>query len=68
MIDKCTIDELASTHNLFDDLLLALMQTADFDELLYEKADQKRREIYGSDVYLRGLIEFTNYCRNDCYY
>lgn len=68
MIDKCTIDKLASTHNLSDDLLLALMQTADFDELLYEKADQKRREIYGSDVYLRGLIEFTNYCRNDCYY
>ena len=23
---------------------------------------------YGRDVYIRGLIEFTNYCRNDCYY
>jgi biotin synthase len=23
---------------------------------------------YGRDVYLRGLIEFTNYCKNDCYY
>ncbi len=27
-----------------------------------------REEIYGRDVYLRGLIEFTNYCKNDCLY
>lgn len=25
-------------------------------------------DIYGKDVYIRGLIEFTNYCRNDCFY
>ncbi len=24
--------------------------------------------IFGDKIYLRGLIEFTNYCRNDCYY
>ena len=24
--------------------------------------------IYGKDIYIRGLIEFTNYCKNDCYY
>jgi len=27
-----------------------------------------RKRIYGNQVYLRGLIEFTNFCRNDCYY
>ena len=27
-----------------------------------------RRERYGDKVYVRGLIEFTNYCKNDCYY
>ncbi|ORU01294.1 Biotin synthase [Anaerovibrio sp. JC8] len=27
-----------------------------------------RERIYGKDVYIRGLIEFTNYCRNNCYY
>ena len=32
------------------------------------RADKIRREIYGREVYLRGLIEFTNYCRNNCYY
>lgn len=25
-------------------------------------------EIYGKEIYIRGLIEFTNYCKNDCYY
>ena len=27
-----------------------------------------REQYYGKDVYIRGLIEFTNYCKNDCYY
>ena len=36
--------------------------------LLREKADRVRREIYGTDVYIRGLIEISNYCKNDCLY
>ena len=36
--------------------------------LLEEKADRLRRTIYGNQVYVRGLIEMTNYCKNDCYY
>ena len=35
---------------------------------LYEAARRVREQYYGKDVYLRGLIEFTNYCRNDCKY
>lgn len=31
-------------------------------------ADKVRTEIYGRDIYLRGLIEIGNYCRNDCFY
>lgn len=31
-------------------------------------ADQLRRAVYGTDIYLRGLIEIGNICRNDCYY
>ena len=38
------------------------------DEALFAEADRIRRENYGDAVYLRGLIEFTNYCRNNCYY
>lgn len=37
-------------------------------EVLFEKARRVREENYGKDVYIRGLIEFSNYCKNDCYY
>ena len=35
---------------------------------LFERAVEARVMHYGKDVYVRGLIEFTNFCRNDCYY
>ncbi len=38
------------------------------EELLYESAREVRERWYGKDVYLRGLVEFTSWCRNDCYY
>lgn len=31
-------------------------------------AAKKRKAIYGCDVYIRGLIEISNICKNDCYY
>lgn len=35
---------------------------------LAERAVEIRKTYYGDKVYTRGLIEFTNYCRNNCYY
>lgn len=40
----------------------------DTRELLAEKARLTREKIYGNKIFIRGLIEFTNYCKNDCYY
>ncbi len=40
----------------------------DDEEALFTAADEVRRQVYGTDVYVRGLIEFTNYCKNNCYY
>ena len=37
-------------------------------ELLAERALELRKKYYGDKVYTRGLIEFTNYCKNNCYY
>lgn len=37
-------------------------------ELIRERASALRDRIYGKKVYVRGLIEFTNYCKNDCLY
>lgn len=43
-------------------------RTKELAEFLFERAREVRHAHYGRDVYIRGLIEFTNYCRNDCYY
>ena len=37
-------------------------------EFLRQKAVDIRKSFYGNSVYIRGLIEFTNRCKNDCYY
>lgn len=38
------------------------------ERLLYPRARAIADCIYGKQVFVRGLIEFTNYCKNDCYY
>lgn len=65
---KANIEQLKQTQNLPDEQLLQLIAYQGDDTALFEAADQVRREHYGTDVFLRGLIEFTNYCKNDCYY
>ena len=64
------IDRLHAEKNLSDQEFIALLDSSDEDvrQKLFETADYVRRENYGTDVYIRGLIEFTNYCKNDCYY
>lgn len=37
-------------------------------EYLREKAVEIRKEIYGNSVYVRGLIEISNICKNNCLY
>ena len=62
------IETLRTTQNLTDAQLKELLETDRYDEELRIAADAVRREYYGMDVYIRGLIEFTNYCKNDCFY
>ncbi|MBQ6065619.1 MAG: [Clostridia bacterium] len=38
------------------------------DALLREKAVAKRKAVYGNSVFVRGLIEISSYCKNDCLY
>ena len=55
---------------LSDSEILRIIETQDSEEieLLFARARKVREEHYGRGVYFRGLIEFTNYCKNDCYY
>lgn len=43
-------------------------RNAEVAETLAGYACEQRRRFYGNQVYIRGLIEFTNYCKNDCFY
>ena len=67
---KRLIDLLSKDHTLNKEELLSLLKGLDTEEkeYLYKEADKVRKEIYGNKVYARGLIEFTNYCKNDCFY
>lgn len=60
--------KLKEEKNLSDEEFLKLLSTNEYDSELHTLADEVRREIYGEDVYIRGLIEISNYCKNDCYY
>lgn len=64
---KKIIDKLKSTHNLTDAEFSALL-CAPASSYLAECADKVRNEIYGKNVFVRGLIEVSNYCKNNCYY
>lgn len=67
---KSLIQQLELEHNLSDQDLLALIKLDDqkTERYLAARAETVRHQVYGNDVYIRGLIEFTNYCKNDCYY
>lgn len=61
-------DKLFNTGDLMDSQLKEMLESDSFNDPLARAADIRRRENYGDEVYIRGLIEFTNYCRNNCYY
>lgn len=48
--------------------LIDLISDSGDDTALYLAADKVRRLNYGNAVYIRGLIEVSNYCKNNCYY
>ena len=67
---KDLVLKLEKEHFLTDEEFRALLEdnSKEMADFLAERASAVKKEIYGTDVYIRGLIEFTNYCKNDCYY
>jgi biotin synthase len=67
---KQLIDKLYTTGRLMPDEYKALIEgrNDELSEYLFDKARTVGIRNYGRDVYIRGLIEFTNYCKNDCLY
>ena len=66
---KTLLDKLEKEHilSLEEYEILLKSREEDLRQILFEKADRTRRQYYGRDIYVRGLIEFTNYCKNNCY-
>lgn len=50
------------------DEIIALLQDEKNEKHLFHRADEVRKKYVGDEVHLRGLIEFSNICRNNCLY
>lgn len=67
---KALIDQLYRESDLSKDGLFQIIHHADSESIAYltELSQKRRYENYDDKVYLRGLLEFTNYCKCHCLY
>ncbi|ERI89886.1 iron-only hydrogenase maturation rSAM protein HydE [Clostridiales bacterium oral taxon 876 str. F0540] len=67
---KSLIDKLYKYNYLNREELLTLLDnmTEEDKELLFDRAHETRIAHYGDKVFMRGLIEFTNFCKRNCKY
>ena len=67
---KQIIDHIVSTRNLTLEQLAGLMATEDQEVVgyLFHQSHQLAQRIYGNKIFIRGLIEISNHCKNDCLY
>lgn len=67
---KKWIDEIRQKRDISIKTLDFLLYTENEDVITYLKDSAREAvdKIYGKQVFIRGLIEFTNYCKNDCKY
>ena len=69
--ESCTIIDQASRGNdLTKEEIIRLLKITDHDELqkLYAAADEVRERFVGPEVFLRGIVEFSNVCERNCLY
>lgn len=64
------LEALATTHALGQDDYAYLIDHQDDESSAFaaQLAVDTRQRIYGNQVFIRGLIEVSNYCKNDCLY
>ncbi|MBP3925586.1 MAG: [FeFe] hydrogenase H-cluster radical SAM maturase HydE [Clostridium sp.] len=64
------LDKLEKEHSLTVKEWRALIEgrTPELAEEVFSRARAVREREYGKKIYVRGLIECSNYCKNDCYY
>ena len=64
------VEKLDNSHSLTVEEYAFLIEnySREAAEMLASKAVSARREIYGNKVFIRGLVEISNICKNDCIY
>lgn len=64
------IDKLKANNSIEKQELFYLVQNINDEEMIYlfSKSRETAEKSYSNKVFMRGLIEFTSYCGNDCYY
>lgn len=65
IIERLAAEQMLTAEELS---ILLTMDDKTAEERLRSLAAETAQRIYGNEIYIRGLIEFTNYCKNDCYY
>ncbi len=60
------LEKAKKEHNLKKDEIIELLNSD--GALLYSAADDVRKKYKGGNVHLRGLIEFSNICKQNCFY
>ena len=67
---KCIVDKLKKQQRLAPEEYRALLTMHDPQDVDYlmTQAREVAHQQFGKGIYLRGLIELTNVCRNDCLY
>ena len=64
------IEKLSTEHSLSLTEYETIVEN--FDEtnaaILQKFANKVRKAFYGNKIFIRGLIEVSNICKNDCYY
>lgn len=62
------IKKAETTHELTKDEIVALLIDTEYEEEFFAAADRVRQMYVGDEVHLRGLIEFSNTCKQNCLY
>ena len=63
-------EKLYNEHSLsvaeYEELISC--RTDEAAQYILRKADELRKSVYGNKIFIRGLIEISNICKNNCYY
>ena len=69
--ESCTIiDQASRGDDLAKEDIILLLKITDQDDLqkLFAAADEVRKRFVGPEVFLRGIVEFSNFCERNCLY